>query len=74
MHSALIGHPPHLGFKGVQTVLPSSMSAWFIAPGLGEFATIRVAAAHSRSRVALDFGGARIARTRESSRSTFPSN
>jgi hypothetical protein len=74
VHSSLIGHPPHLAFRGVHTVLPSSMSAWFIAPGTGDFATIWAAADHSRSRVAFDFGGARIARTRERSRSTFPSS
>ena len=33
-HSSLRGHSSHFGFFGVQTVAPSSISAWFHAPGL----------------------------------------
>ena len=68
------GHDEHDGSRGLQTVDPSSMSAWFMSPGLSDFLTIAVAPSHNMSSAAFDFGFACTLKTRLSRRLTLPSS
>ena len=73
-HARATGHEGHEGSRGVHTVAPSSMSAWFQSPGgAGTSATRRSAMAHTRALPGPDFTSSRIAKSRARTRATLPS-